>query len=83
MKFCPNCGAPIEDGHKFCANCGEKLDAPAPVEMPPEPVYTDDPALTQNPVLNTTPSFDAPAPKEEKVPELTLDPDLCHCRMPE
>ena len=22
MKYCPNCGAPIEEGHKFCANCG-------------------------------------------------------------
>ena len=78
MKFCPNCGSPIEDGHKFCANCGEKLDVPAsaPVEMPPEPVYTDDPALMQDPVLSTPPSFDAPAPKEEKVPELTLEPDL-------
>ena len=78
MKFCPNCGSPIEDGHKFCANCGEKLDIPAsaPVEMPPEPVYTDDPALMQDPVLSTPPSFDAPAPKEEKVPELTLEPDL-------
>ena len=41
MKFCPNCGAPIEEGHKFCANCGAKLAAP---EMPSEPVYTDDPA---------------------------------------
>lgn len=76
MKYCPNCGAPIEDDHKFCANCGEKLDAPASVVMPPEPVYTDDPRLKQDPVLGASPSFDAPAPKDEKVPELTLDPDL-------
>ncbi|MDO4989146.1 MAG: zinc ribbon domain-containing protein [Eubacteriales bacterium] len=76
MKYCPNCGAPIEDGHKFCANCGEKLEAPAPVELPPEPVYTDDPKLKQDPVLGASPSFDAPAPKDEKVPELTLEPDL-------
>ena len=76
MKYCPNCGAPIEDGHKFCANCGEKLDSPASVVMPPEPAYTDDPKLKQDPVLGVSPSFDAPAPKDEKVPELTLEPDL-------
>ena len=76
MKYCPNCGAPIEDDHKFCANCGEKLEAPASAVMPPEPVYTDDPKLKQDPVLSTPPSFNAPAPKEEKVPELTLEPDL-------
>ena len=76
MKYCPNCGAPIEDDHKFCANCGEKLEAPASVVMPPEPVYTDDPKLKQDPVLSASPSFDAPAPKDEKVPELTLEPDL-------
>ncbi len=74
MKYCPNCGAPIEDGHKFCANCGEKL-APS-VVMPPEPVYTDDPRLKQDPMLSTSPTFDAPTQKEEKVPELTLEPDL-------
>ena len=74
MKFCPNCGAPIEEDHKFCANCGQKLSPPA--AMPKEPAYTDDPKLTANPILNTPPSFDPPAPKEEKVPELTLEPDL-------
>ena len=73
MKYCPNCGAPIADDHKFCANCGANLTAPA---VPAEPVYTDDPELLANPVLNQSPVFDAPAPKEEKVPELTLEPDL-------
>ena len=72
MKFCPNCGAPIEEGHKFCANCGAKLAAP---EMPSEPVYTDDPALLNHPALQSTPAPVPPA-REEKVPELTLEPDL-------
>ena len=76
MKYCPNCGTPVEDGHKFCANCGAKLAVPERVVMPPEPVYTDDPALKEDPVLSASPAFDAPAPKEEKVPELTLEPDL-------
>lgn len=73
MKYCPSCGAPVEEGHKFCANCGEKLTAS---ELPKEPVYTDDPALLQNPALNQGPAFDAPAVGDEKVPELTLEPDL-------
>ena len=76
MKYCPNCGAPIEEGHKFCANCGAKLAMPENVVMPAEPVYTDDPALKEDPILGASPVFDAPAPKEEKVPELTLEPDL-------
>ena len=75
MKYCPNCGAPIEDNHKFCANCGHKLEAPEAVELPPEPVYTDDPALVNDPVLAPSPA-PAPKPKAEKVPELTLEPDL-------
>ena len=72
MRFCPNCGAAIEESHKFCANCGEKLPQ---AEMPKEPVYTDDPALLNNPALQSTPAPVPPA-QEEKVPELTLEPDL-------
>ena len=73
MKYCPNCGAPIEEGHKFCANCGAKLTAP---EMPPEPVYTDDAALLNNPALQPAPAPEAPVQSGEKIPELTLEPDL-------
>ncbi len=25
MKYCTNCGAKLEDGHKFCQVCGEKV----------------------------------------------------------
>ncbi len=77
MKYCPNCGAPVEAGHKYCAGCGTKLELPAqaPDAMPAEPVYTEDPALLNDPVLNTSPDF-TPKPKKEKVPELTLEPDL-------
>lgn len=28
MSFCPNCGAPNDEGSAFCANCGTKLEAP-------------------------------------------------------
>ena len=73
MKYCPNCGEPFEAGQKFCGNCGQKL--PAEIVLPAEPVYTDDPALLNNPVLNR-PDELSPKPREEKVPELTLEPDL-------
>ena len=25
MKYCPNCGKPVEDGTKFCPECGASL----------------------------------------------------------
>ena len=71
MKYCPNCGTGVEENQRFCHNCGGKLSV-----MPAEPYYTDDPALTKDPVLGVTPDFDPPAPKAEKVPNLTLEPDL-------
>lgn len=29
MKFCPNCGSPLEEGAVTCAKCGEPLNAQA------------------------------------------------------
>ena len=69
MKYCPNCGTPVEEGQKFCGECGAQLD------LPPEPVYTEDDRLKNDPLLSTP--VPGPAPKRtEKVPELTLEPDL-------
>ena len=76
MKYCPNCGAPIEDNHKFCANCGHKLEAPEAVELPPEPVYTDDERLKNNPNLQSVDPVPQAKRRQEKVPELTLEPNL-------
>ncbi|MGN1095737.1 MAG: zinc-ribbon domain-containing protein, partial [Eubacteriales bacterium] len=25
LKFCPYCGAKVENGHQFCGECGKKL----------------------------------------------------------
>ena len=53
MKFCPNCGAQLQDGMKFCAGCGQKVAAaPAPKPTPapaPKPVPKAAPAA---PVAN-------------------------------
>ena len=69
MKTCPNCGVPVEEGQRFCGECGAQLN------LPREPVYTEDERRKKDPALNK--AVPGPTPKkEEKVPELTLEPDL-------
>ena len=35
MKYCPNCGQPVEEGTKFCATCGAPIQAAqTPVQQP-------------------------------------------------
>ena len=72
MKYCPNCGAAVETGQKFCGECGAKLDFDP---LPAEPVYTEDERLKNDPLLNQRPEL-TPKQKKEKIPELTLEPDL-------
>lgn len=49
-KFCPNCGAPLEDIAVFCGSCGARLDAPA---QPQQPVYEQ-------------PVYEQPVPQQPK-----------------
>lgn len=40
MKYCPNCGMPVQAAHKFCSNCGE----PLPEQRAAPPAASDLPA---------------------------------------
>lgn len=35
MKYCTNCGSPVEDGGRFCTNCGAPVN-PAPAQNTPQ-----------------------------------------------
>ena len=75
MKYCPNCGVAVEEGQRYCGECGAKLEFDP---MPAEPVYTENERLKSDPVLNAAAQSPTPKSKKkkEKVPELTLEPDI-------
>ena len=37
MRFCSNCGSPLQEGNKFCMNCGQRLEQPVPAPVQPAP----------------------------------------------
>ncbi|MCR5793966.1 MAG: zinc-ribbon domain-containing protein [Solobacterium sp.] len=59
MKFCRNCGTPMEDMVKFCPNCGE--------QMPILNKKTPEPAAPAQPVQPVTPVMPVYQPVQEPV----------------
>lgn len=56
--FCTKCGAAVEDGVKFCPNCGQPMEQVAPAPQPepqpvpqpePQPVYQQPQPVYQQP----------------------------------
>lgn len=48
MRYCTNCGTPVNEGVKFCTNCGAKIEAPQPE---PEQAFSETPAFSEQPGL--------------------------------
>ncbi len=47
MKYCPNCGTPVEPTDRFCPNCGYNLaERRMPTPPPAQPQYQPPPAYT-------------------------------------
>ena len=66
MKFCQQCGSPLEEGSKFCTKCGFKIpDQPAgPVRQPVQPQPAQ--PVQPQPAQPVQPAFNVPAPKKKK-----------------
>lgn len=67
MKFCENCGAPLEDDALFCESCGEKVEAgeDSPVEVAAPEVEAEEQAENEE----IKPEAEPEVIKEEIKPE--------------
>lgn len=79
-KYCPNCGAQLEDRALFCVKCGAKQPAPAvnTNEQPQQPnpiMNTNVPQQQPNPVINANVPQQQPNPvMNANVPPLQPNP---------
>lgn len=69
MRFCPNCGEPLEQDDKFCSSCGSSVPAPVAPVAPQEPVVEQPPVQAVE--IPIAPPVSAPAPAQ-----VTLTPEV-------
>ncbi|HEX8597759.1 MAG TPA: zinc ribbon domain-containing protein [Chloroflexia bacterium] len=66
---CPNCGSPVQAGHRFCSNCGySQVSAPTLPVSPAEPAIpgiSETATETPPPVTYVVQRYDTPAPAVE------------------
>lgn len=62
MKFCPNCGAPVDESASFCTNCGQKLTKPEAAQ-PTQASNNVNPAPTIQAVPNNNVAVASAKPK--------------------
>ena len=70
MRFCPNCGAQLDDSVKFCTSCGEKL-APmqaAPQQSAPQQAAPQQAAPQESATQQAAPQPQQVPPQPEQLP---------------
>lgn len=78
MRYCSNCGNPLNPGAAFCHTCGAALKAIVPEtdETPvAAPVVEAEPVVVEAPVVEATPVVEAPAAEPVVLPANT-DKDI-------
>ena len=77
MKYCPRCGAAVEEGSKFCVTCGASLTGS---EVPAEG-FSDVPAPFYAPKVSTKKEF-LDLPENKKMKARSKPAPLSHISAP-
>ena len=84
MRFCPNCGAQMDDAAKFCTQCGGKMPEVMPVapaapvqQAPAAPVYEAPAAPVQQ--APAAPVYEAPAAPVQHNYQPPVQPPCAAC----
>lgn len=65
MRYCASCGTEVDESALFCPTCGQPLDDSAEAEIPPAPVWPDEPRERPEEGWEAEQLDEAPAPYVE------------------